>query len=177
MNWVDFCPTILEWCGTNHPEGSTVLYGKSILPILEDESDSPGTGEWEETFFSHCFHEVTNYYPYRVLRGRRYKYVRNLAHQLTTPLPSDLFRSISWTAIRQDPNIAMLGQRPEKGFLYQDREALFDIQNDPAESTNLINDLQLTNVIDDMREKVIAFRKKTKDPWLEQSFQEGELGA
>ena len=177
MNWVDFCPTILEWCGTNHPEGSTVLYGKSILPILEDESHSPGTGEWEETFFSHCFHEVTNYYPYRVLRGRRYKYVRNLAHQLTTPLPSDLFRSISWTAIRQDPNIAMLGQRPEKGFLYQDREALFDIQNDPAESTNLINDLQLTTVIDDMREKVIAFRKKTKDPWLEQSFQEGELGA
>ena len=144
---------------------------------MEDESDSPGTGEWEDTFFSHCFHEVTNYYPYRVLRGRRYKYVRNLAHQLTTPLPSDLFRSISWTAIRQDPNIAMLGQRPEKGFLYQDREALFDIQNDPAESTNLINDLQLTNVIDDMREKVIAFRKKTKDPWLEQSFQEGELGA
>jgi len=71
----------------------------------------------------------------------------------------------------------MLGQRPEKGFLYQDREALFDIQNDPAESTNLINDLQLTDVIDDMREKVIAFRKKTKDPWLEQSFQEGELGA
>jgi N-sulfoglucosamine sulfohydrolase len=177
MNWVDFCPTILEWCDTDHPDGSAALYGKSILPILEDESDCPGAGEWEETFFSHCFHEVTNYYPYRVLRGRRYKYVRNLAYQLTTPLPSDLFRSISWTAIRQDPNIDMLGQRSEEGFLHQDREALFDIQNDPAESTNLISDPQLTDVIDDMRKKVITFRQKTEDPWLEQSFQEGELNA
>jgi hypothetical protein len=26
-----------------------------------------------------------------------------------------------------------------------------------------------------MRGKVMDFRKQTKDPWLEQSFQEGEL--
>mgnify|MGYP003763132697 CR=1 FL=1 len=71
----------------------------------------------------------------------------------------------------------MLGKRPEKGFLYQDREALFDMKNDPAESKNLINDPQLADIINDMRKKVIDFRQKTKDPWLEQSFQEGELNA
>tara|TARA_B100001750_G_C15112103_1_gene400656 strand:- start:280 stop:495 length:216 start_codon:yes stop_codon:yes gene_type:complete len=71
----------------------------------------------------------------------------------------------------------MLGKRPEKGFLYQDREALFDMQNDPAESKNLINDPQLADIINDMRKKVIDFRQKTKDPWLEQSFQEDELNA
>ena len=176
MNWVDFCPTILEWCGVKHPDGSGALPGRSLLSILEDNSPHPGDGSWEETYFSHCFHEVTNYYPYRALRGRRYKYVRNLAYQLDTPLPSDLFRSISWTAVRDD-NIEMLGQRPRERFLHQDREALFDIQNDPSESKNLINDAKLAETVAEMRHKVMDFRNRTKDPWLEQSFQEGEPGA
>ena len=176
MNWVDFCPTILEWCGVEHPEGADALPGRSLLPILEDNSAHPGDGTWEETYFSHCFHEVTNYYPYRVLRGRRYKYVRNLAYQLETPLPSDLFRSMTWTAVRND-NIEMLGQRPREGFVHQAREALYDIQNDPAESKNLIDESALADVATEMRGKVMDFRKQTKDPWLEQSFQEGEPGA
>ena len=174
MNWVDFCPTILEWCGVEHPDGSNALPGRSLLPILEDDSLHPGDGAWEGTYFSHCFHEITNYYPYRVLRGRRYKYVRNLAYQLETPLPSDLFRSMTWTAVRND-NIDMLGQRPRESFVHQGREALYDIENDPAESRNLINNGGLADVVAEMRGKVMDFRKQTKDPWLEQSFQEGEL--
>lgn len=176
VNWVDFCPTMLDWCGVEHPDGLHALPGRSLLSILEDDSPHPGTGEWEETYFSHCFHEVTNYYPYRVLRGRRYKYVRNLAYQLETPLPSDLFRSISWTAVRDD-NVQQLGQRPRANFLQQDREALFDMQNDPAESRNLINAPELQEKVKAMREKLIHFRVKTEDPWLEQSFQEGETRA
>ena len=126
-----------------------------------------------ETYFSHCFHEVTNYYPYRVLRARRYKYVRNLAYQLETPLPSDLFRSISWTAVRND-NVQQLGERQRAGFLQQSREVLFDMQNDPAEAQNLIDVPELQDIANEMRRKVIEFRQKTADPWLEQSFQEGE---
>ncbi len=175
MNWVDFCPTILEWCGVEHPDGSDALPGRSLLPILEDDRLHPGDGAWEETYFSHCFHEITNYYPYRVLRGRRYKYVRNLAYQLETPLPSDLFRSMTWTAVRND-NIEMLGQRPREGFVHQGREALYDIQNDPAESKNVIDDRALADIVAEMRAKVMDFRKQTKDPWLEQSVQEGEPG-
>ena len=62
---------------------------RSLLPGLAD----PSIPDWEYTFFSHCFHEVVDYNPYRVLRGRRYKFVRNLAAGLTTMLPTDLFRS------------------------------------------------------------------------------------
>ena len=131
MSWVDFCPTILEWCGVEHPEGEDALPGRSLLPILEDGGPQPGGGEWEETYFSHCFHEITNYYPYRVLRARRYKYVLNLAHQLETPLPSDLFRSLTWTAVRDD-NLDLLGERSRARFLQQDREALFDMEPTPA---------------------------------------------
>ena len=176
MSWVDFCPTILEWCGVEHPEGEDALPGRSLLPILEDGSPNPGGGEWEETFFSHCFHEITNYYPYRVLRARRYKYVLNLAHQLETPLPSDLFRSLTWTAVRDD-NLDLLGERSRARFLQQDREALFNMETDPGESRNLIADPNLAGLAAEMRAKVLAFRQATRDPWLEVSFQRGEAPA
>ena len=174
MNWTDFCPTILEWCGAPAPDGDVPLPGRSLLPILEDDGPQPGGGAWEETFFSHNFHEVTNYYPYRALRGRRYKYMRNLAHRLQTPLPSDLFRSQTWTAVREEA-ITMLGSRPRAAFEHQDREALFDMEADPTESHNLIDRPQLTGVAAAMRAKLLAFRTATRDPWLEVSYQEGEV--
>ena len=59
-------------------------------------------------------------------------------------------------------------------FLQQSREALYDVENDPAESRNLIDTPELQDIANEMRQKVIDFRQKTEDPWLEQSFQEGE---
>ena len=174
MNWTDFCPTILQWCGAPLPEQDVPLPGRSLLPILEDDGPHPGGGAWEETFFSHNFHEVTNYYPYRALRGRRYKYLRNLAHRLETPLPSDLFRSRTWTAVREQ-GITMLGNRPRAGFEHQDREALFDMETDPTEAHNLIDRPELAGVAAAMRTRLLEFRAATRDPWLEVSFQEGEV--
>lgn len=166
INWTNICPTVLEWCGVEPP---AELPERSFLPILE-ESEPEG---WDETYFSHCFHEVTNYYPYRTLRGRRYKFVRNLAHELSTPLPSDLFRSLTWAAVRRD-NLAQMGDRPTERFVHQDAEQLFDIVEDPAESRNLIAEPALREVADEMRRKLMDFRIRTQDPWLEQSWQEGE---
>ena len=168
VNWCNIMPTVLEWCGVDPPEG---LPERSLLPILDEEHP---TG-WEETFYSHTFHEVTNYYPYRALRGRKYKYVRNLYPELTTPLPSDLWRSATWRAVQED-GMAMMGERPTEGFLHQDAEALFDIEADPAESRNRIDDPGLTEVAREMRGKVRRFRVETKDPWVLASIQRGEAG-
>ena len=167
VNWCSIMPTVLEWCGVEAPGG---LPERSLLPILDEELP---TG-WEETFYSHTFHEVTNYYPYRVLRGRKHKYVRNLYPELTTPLPSDLWRSATWKAVQED-GMAMMGERPTEGFLHQDAEALYDIEADPAESRNLIDDPGLTEVAREMREKVQRFRVDTKDPWVLASIQGGEV--
>ncbi len=65
VNWSSIAPTVFDWCGVEPPGG---LPKRSLMPIL-DQGHPPG---WDETFFSHTFHEVTNYYPYRGLRGRRY---------------------------------------------------------------------------------------------------------
>lgn len=167
VNWLDFMPTLLEWCGVSAPDN---LPGRSLLPILE-QSDPEG---WDEVIFSHCFHEITNYYPYRVLRGRRYKYVRNLAWQLATPLPSDLFQSRTWQSVLRH-DVKMLGKRPRDHFLQQPREALYDLQDDPQETTNLIDQPELAETVQAMRARLIDFRFRTSDPWLQVSYQEGEV--
>jgi N-sulfoglucosamine sulfohydrolase len=53
---------------------------------------------------------------------------------------------------------------------------LFDIENDPMESTNLIDEASLAGVAEEMRQKVRAFRIETKDPWCLASYHEGEPG-
>lgn len=175
VNWTDFLPTFLEIFGADYPADALIpTPGRSWLPVLEDDSPQPGNGAWEETFTAHCFHEISNYYPYRVLRGRRYKFVRNLAHQLPTPLPSDLFRSKTWTAVRER-NISMLGKRPREHFTFQPAEALYDLEADPVEAVNRLDDPDLADIVEEYRRKLMAFREATADPWLEQEFQEGRM--
>ncbi|MEE3338307.1 MAG: sulfatase [Candidatus Latescibacterota bacterium] len=168
VNWSNIAPTVFDWCGVEPPEG---LPERSLLPILDDTHPEG----WEETFFSHTFHEVTNYYPYRALRGRKYKYVRNLYPELTRPLPSDLYASPTWKAVIDD-DLQMMGRRPTAQFLHQRGEALFDIEDDPVESTNLIDEPHLQDVAEQMRAKVKRFRVETRDPWVLASRQFGEEG-
>jgi N-sulfoglucosamine sulfohydrolase len=166
VNWSGIAPTVYDWCGVAAPEG---LPERSLLPIL-DEAHPQG---WDETFFSHTFHEVTNYYPYRVLRGRKHKYVRNLYPELTTPLPSDLYASPTWQAVVRE-KIPMMGQRRTEAFLHQAPEALFDVESDPMETRNLIDDPGLSAVASEMRNRLKRFRLETKDPWVLASRQMGE---
>lgn len=169
VSWVDLAPTVYEWLGAPAGSSPADLPGRSLLPVLA--GDDAGR---DEVWYSHCFHEVTNYFPYRVLRRRRWKYVLNLAHRLDQPLPSDLFRSLTWAAVRRD-GLDRLGRRPRDRFLRHDHEELFDLESDPVEAINRIADPGAAAVAAEMRAAMLAFRRRTRDPWLEVSFQEGEL--
>ena len=176
VNWSDFLPTFLDLFGIDYPSDAVVpLPGRSWLDLLEDDSAEPMGGTWSETFTAHNFHEVTNYYPYRVLRQRRWKYVLNLASRIQTPLPSDLFRSKTWTTVREQ-GINRLGHRPRSHFEFQPAEALYDMESDPVEAVNRFEDPELSALVAECRKKLLAFRKATRDPWLEQDFQEGRMG-
>lgn len=167
VNWCNLAPTVFDWCDVQAPEG---LPERSFLPVLA-EAHPAG---WDETFFSHTFHEVTNYFPYRALRARRYKYVRTLFPELTMPLPSDLWASPTWHAVRAG-GISLLGGRPTQRCLHHDAEALFDLERDPLEVDNLIGDPAQAGVAAEMRAKVQTFRLATADPWVLASEQGGEV--
>ena len=163
VSHLDIRPTIHDWCGVEIP---VELPGRSLLPILQ----TPDPDGWDEVTYSHCFHEVIDYNPYRVLRGRRYKYVQNLAADHKTPFPTDLYRSQTWTAVRES-GVEMMGQRPTQHTVQRAFEELYDLETDPVEAQNRIDDPALQEIVANMRARLYAFRRTTKDLWLELDFQ------
>ncbi len=168
VNWCNLAPTVFDWCGVPAPDG---LPERSLLPILETEQPDG----WDECFYSHTFHEITNYYPYRSLRGRKYKYQRVLYPECRMPLPSDLWRSTTWRAIEGE-QMSHCGARRTAEMMHHAAEELYDIEADPLETTNLADQPALRPVLESMRRRVQEFRRATADPWVLASIQLGEEG-
>ena len=103
--------------------------------------------------------------PTRGLRTRRFKYLNNLFPELEFPPASDLYASDSWHAIlrRED---GMMGRRRVRDYLHRRREELYDLAEDPNELNNLAGDPSHSETLSRMRRELLAFRKRTKDPWL-----------
>lgn len=160
VNWCDLFPTACDFLDAD--ASGLELEGRSLLPIL-DQTEPAG---WDRTFFSHCFHEVTNYFPYRVVRERRLKYVRHLAPDLSLPLASDLFDSPTWQAVLHR-RLDTMGVRETAKVLRHAPEELYDLDLDPHETTNLIDDPRFVNDVDRMRRELTELRSRTHDPWLE----------
>jgi len=173
VNWLDLAPTIYDWLGVPDGLAPDGLPGRSLLPIL----DQPRPEGWDETTYAHNFHEVCDCFPYRVLRRRRYKFIHNLLwqHPARLPLPSDLFRSPSWQAVL-DRGLEQTGRVSVERTLMHDAEALFDLDADPLETRNLIDEPALADVAADMRQRLSAHRVATRDPWLEVDLQMGRRG-
>jgi len=157
-SWTDLAPTVLDWAGVKSPAN---LPGKSLLPVLETEK----APDRDAVFASHQFHEVTMYYPMRMVRTRTHKYILNLAQGLEYPHASDLWGSDSWQGVLKRGD-AMMGRRAVKDFLNRPREELYDVTADPAEVKNVAADPANEKVLKDLRAKLAAWRKSTNDPWL-----------
>jgi N-sulfoglucosamine sulfohydrolase len=158
VSWVDVMPTILDWAGAKAPPE---LQGRSVLPVLEQERPSG----WDVVYGSHQFHEITMYYPMRMIRTRTHKYIVNLAYPLEYPFASDLYGSPTWQGILKRGDKA-LGQRPLADFLRRPREELYDLGKDPNELKNLATDPRQAKVLAELRGRLKEWQKKTKDPWV-----------
>jgi N-sulfoglucosamine sulfohydrolase len=157
-SWVDIAPTILDAAGLKPPAD---LPGRSLLPILEEEN----TRGWDTVYGSHQFHEVTMYYPVRMIRTRTHKYFLNLAHALEYPFASDLYGSPTWQGILQRGD-KMMGQRKVETFLRRPREELYDLEKDPNELNNVAADSRHAATLADLRRQLKEWQQKTKDPWV-----------
>lgn len=159
ISYADITPTLLDWTQTALP--SYALHGKSFLEILGERSPAG----WDRVFFSHTFHEITMYYPTRGIRTRQFKYLNNLFPELEFPPASDLYASASWQAIlrRRD---GMMGKRAVKQYLHRDREELYDLSKEPHELENVAGKASYAAALEEMRDALLEFRQRTKDPWL-----------
>ncbi|WP_156678561.1 sulfatase family protein [Sphingomonas profundi] len=177
VSWVDIAPTILGWAGVAPP--AYPLHGRSLLPLLGRRGEGGGGGKgedgWDEVFASHDFHEINQYYPMRAVRTRTHSYIRNLAWQLPYPIAGDVAASPGWRAIAADPAIR-LGRRTQAAYLQRPAEELYDLAADPDEVRNLAGDPAAAAILADLRARLLAMRRATKDPWLgDQSDPYGHL--
>lgn len=185
VTWADLAPTILDFAGVKDVAGPPArgdagpeipgraapkkaanakpyeFHGRSFLNTL----DSPKSKGWDEAFASHTFHEITMYYPMRVVRTRQYKLLYNLAHPLPFPFASDLEESATWKSVKAEPN-AKYGQRYVRDFVQRPKYELYDLTTDPHEARNLADDPKHAKVIAELQAKLKAFQEKTDDPWI-----------
>ena len=179
ISFVDLTPTILDYAGgLNSKTGKLKnpiyrktrknkkveykFHGRSFRPVLKN----PSAKGWDQIFASHTFHEITMYYPMRVVRDRKYKLIWNIAHQLPYPFASDLWDSPSWQAQYQKGPDANYGKRTVHQYIHRPRFELFDIESDPDESLNLADDPKYHDVLVSYQQKLKDFQQKTKDPWI-----------
>lgn len=188
ISHIDITPSILDFAGglnpkTNAPEKKTNIkdlfegsevekdnlgpaikayHGKSWLPIL----GKPEAEHWETIFASHTFHEIQMYYPMRVVRDKEYKLIWNIAHDLPYPFASDLWRASSFQAQYRQSLDAPYGQKTVGEYIHRPEFEFFKIGEDPHEAKNLASDPAYREEMIRYQEKLKAFQKEMKDPWI-----------
>ena len=165
----DIVPTILDWFNIKYPEyklfGPTVtLQGKSLLPVLNAE---PTTG-YDTAFSSHTFHECTMYYPMRVVRDKSHRLIHNLNFKMPYPIASDLFGSPTFQDILKhaSQNVSTKWFKTLDQYYNRSEFELFDLDKDPLETKNVIDDPAYQDVAKELKDKLWQWQINTDDPWL-----------
>ena len=178
--WTDIVPTVLDYCGVTPKPAAPIktrenrgkrdtagrpqpvtFHGRSFLSVIEQEHPEG----FDEIYASHTFHEITMYYPMRVVLSGRYKYIFNIAHQLPYPFASDLYASPTWQAVLKN-NVEKYGKRTVYAYLNRQRHELYDLKADPHEINNLAYNPKYKHKLEELQAKLKTWQKQTKDPWF-----------
>lgn len=165
----DIVPTILDWFNIKYPEyklfgPNVTLQGKSLLPVLNAE---PTTG-YDTAFSSHTFHECTMYYPMRVVRDKSHRLIHNLNFKMPYPIASDLFGSPTFQDILKhaSQNVSTKWFKTLDQYYNRSEFELFDLDKDPLETKNVIDDPAYQDVAKELKDKLWQWQVNTDDPWL-----------
>ena len=175
VTWADLAPTILDLAGVldkepeyrKSPDSRATpprrddFHGRTFLPVLRD----PEAGGYDEIFVSHLFHEITMYYPMRVVQNREFKLIWNIASGLSYPHASDLWESATWQYVINS-DMAIYGKRPVADYLERPKFELFNMADDPYETVNLALDPKYADILAEMKERIKYNQEITADPWI-----------
>ena len=142
VSQVDVYPTLCDLAGIPRPSW---LAGRSLVPVLEGEA-----AEVNEAVFSEVTYHAS-VEPQRCVRTKRYKYIRRYAGNRYAPANIDSGYSKDYLL--------------DQGLLaYEvEHEMLFDLDFDPGERKNLINDFNYQDVQNEMRELLERHMRETGD--------------
>lgn len=140
---VDLMPTILDYLGIEIPSD---IDGKSLMPVIKGEKD-----EIHQCIYPQLtFH--AGYDPIRAIRTKRFKYIRSFEVR-PFYFPVNVDNSFSKELFRKNGYFERL--RPF--------EFLFDLEKDPLERKNLVNEPSYYEILENFRKQLIQHMKETND--------------
>ncbi|MBF0197996.1 MAG: sulfatase [Planctomycetes bacterium] len=178
---VNIVPTILDYCGITPGKGYALKpveageepddskkvaymnHGKSMMPVLNAE---PKEG-WDEAFLSHSFHQLDWYNPMRSLRQGKFKYYYNINHLLPQPFVLKYFDAKGYQGKGKEFS-QVIGGKPIQVFIKRSRHELYNLDKDPMELNNLINNPEYGAVLSKMKDRTRELQRETSDPWVNQ---------
>ena len=147
VSQIDVYPTLCELAGADTPPWAQ---GCSLLPLARDE-----TGEVRDAVFTELTYHAA-YDPQRAVRTERFKYVRRYGEG-DRPVLANVDDSPTKDALRA------------RGWFDRpvDREQLYDMLTDPEEMQNLAADPARAATLEDLRARLDAWMRDTRDPLVE----------
>lgn len=161
VSLTDLLPTFVEIAGGQAPE---TIDGQSFLPLLQGRQ----AAHRQTVFASHTGDRLMNRAPARMLRTDRYKYILNLAPEITYTTHMDKATDHdggreyfpSWVEkAKTDPRAAQVLQR----YHHRPAEELYDTQADPTEQHNLAADPRYAAMLKDYRVQMATWRSQQGD--------------
>lgn len=149
---IDLLPTLIDLVGGEIPDD---IEGKSFLPILNNEQEKIRS----EIYGEKTFHEI--YDPMRGVRTEKFKFIKNFEESDTLyQIPKDMMMDPIGKIMSESNN----EPRP--------MEELYDLEKDPNEMNNLINDPEYSDILEELRTKLKEWMERTNDPVLEGKVEE-----
>ncbi len=173
VSLLDITPTVLDWFNITYPTykifgpNTVTLTGKSLLPLLQ-EREEPYLQERDTIYASHSLHEITGYYPMRVIRKQRFKLIHNLNFLMPFPIDQDFYISNTFQDLlnRTRKHIDTHWFMTLHDYYYRPRWQLFDLENDPKELVNLAGKTEFQDVFDRLQRELHQWQNVTYDPWI-----------
>ena len=171
VSLLDIMPTVLDWFNISYPPyiifgpNPVNLTGKSLLSLLEKE---PPLEKWDTVYASHNLHEVTGYYPMRVIRKQRFKLIHNMNFLMPFPIDQDFYISSTFQDLlnRTREHIDTHWFMSLYDYYYRPRWQLFDLQHDPEELVNLAGKTDYKEIFESLRLELHKWQNSTCDPWI-----------
>lgn len=152
---VDLMPTLLDVAGIAVPSN---VQGRSLLPLLMDAS---AVQERDAVYSEMTLHTDTPF-PMRSVRTARFRYIRNYSDEPVPIEPADA----PWVLDVKSMQLA--------GFDWWKKrvpEELYDLENDPQELVNLVENPEFAGVLRDLGAKLDAHMRATSDAMLGRAFE------
>ncbi|MEN6385324.1 MAG: sulfatase [Phycisphaerales bacterium] len=143
---IDYVPTILDAIGADIPKN---IQGKSFCSLLDGKNYQPNN----EIFAEMTYHDY--YDPRRSLRTDKYKLIANFSTAFFFMNPSQTYRPATITVDPKEPT-----------WIFHPNLELYDLNNDPLETVNLIQNSQYSEIKKELCIKLLNWMKQTNDPLL-----------